>query len=76
MKQDPYAAAQKNKLSWAKLMAEPVPEDYKQYIPSDNTVQWSSNELPSDMIDLTQKPILIPSNVMKNKEQWFGESDM
>lgn len=76
VKQDPYAAAQKSKLSWSKLMAEPISEDYKQYIPADNTVQWSSNEVSSDIIDLAQKALLIPSNVMKNKEQWFGESDM
>jgi len=76
-KQDQYSAAEKSKLNWNKLLAEPVLEDYKQYIPADNTVQWSSNEMPpSDMIDHAQKQLLIPSNFMKNKEQWFGESEI
>jgi hypothetical protein len=76
-KQDQYSAAQKSKLNWSKLMAEPVEENYKQYIPSDNTVQWSSNEMPpTEMVDNSQKQLMIPSTFMKNKEQWFGESEM
>lgn len=75
-KQDQYSSSVKSKLNWDKLLAEPV-EDYKQYIPVDNTVQWSSNEvIPNEMIDNTQKQLIIPSNFMKNKEQWFGESDI
>jgi len=74
-KQDQYSAAIKSKTNWSKLLAEPV-EDYKQYIPADNTVQWRSGELNSEMIDNAQKQLLIPSTFMKNKEQWFGESEM
>ena len=75
-KQDQYSAAIKSKLNWNKLLAEPV-DDYKQYVPTDNFVQWSSNEMPSsDMIDIAQKQLLIPSNFAKDKEQWFGQTDM
>jgi hypothetical protein len=74
-KQDQYASAVKSKLSWSKLLAEPV-EDYKRYTPADNTVQWSSGELNSEMIDNSQKQLFIPSAIMKNKQQWFDESEM
>lgn len=78
-KGDQYSSAQKSKLNWSKILAEPLNEDNKQQynIPFDNAVQWSSNEVTNnDMLDVEQKQVMIPPIFLKNKEQWFGESEM
>lgn len=75
-KADQYSVAKKSKFSWSKMLAEPL-DNYKQYIPLDNAVQWSSNEVTSnDMIDIGQKQEMMPPVFVKNKEQWFGESEI
>ncbi|KAI6210807.1 hypothetical protein M3Y96_00367300 [Aphelenchoides besseyi] len=65
----------KNKFRWSKLNAEPV-ENFERYVPTNNAVQWSSAEAENVNAPAIGIPNEVPSNSIKNKEQWFVDEEM